>query len=84
MTYNLSIDYEEFMRSYSMISNVSIDKNLFLNLSVKNNIDLAAWCENAYETAWGFVPHAKVKSLLFLNNNDFILIPEEDYQIHLY
>lgn len=42
MTYNLSIDYEEFMRSYSMISNVSIDKNLFLNLSVKNNIDLAA------------------------------------------
>ncbi len=40
-----------------MISNVSIDKNLFLNLSVKNNIDLAAWCENAYETAWGFVPH---------------------------
>ncbi|MBQ7040169.1 MAG: hypothetical protein IJN39_06335, partial [Clostridia bacterium] len=57
MTYNLSIDYEEFMRSYSMISNVSIDKNLFLNLSVKNNIDLAAWCENAYETAWGFVPH---------------------------
>ncbi len=57
MTYNLSIDYEEFMRSYSMISNVSIDKNLFLNLRVKNNIDLAAWCENAYETAWGFVPH---------------------------
>lgn len=56
--YGLSIDYEEFMRSYVVISNVSIDENRFLNLSVKNNIDLARWAENACETQWGYVPHS--------------------------
>lgn len=56
--YGLSIDYEEFMRSYAVISNISIDENRFLNLSVKNNIDLARWSENAYETQWGYVPHS--------------------------
>lgn len=55
--YGLSISYEEFMRSYAVISNVNIDENRFLNLSVKNNIDLARWAENAYETQWGYVPH---------------------------
>lgn len=56
--YGLHIDYSEFMRSYAVISNVSIDENLFVNLSVKNNIDLARWAENAYETQWGYVPHS--------------------------
>ena len=56
--YNLGVNYEEFMRSYAVISNISIDTNLFLNLSVKNNIDLARWAENAYETRWGYVPHS--------------------------
>ena len=55
--YGLSISYEEFMRSYAVISNVSIDDNRFLNLDVKNNIDLTRWAENAYETQWGYVPH---------------------------
>ena len=55
--YGLNISYEEFMRSYSVIANVSIDNNLFLNLDVKNNIDLSVWAENAYETQWGYVPH---------------------------
>lgn len=55
--YGLKISYEEFMRSYSVIANVSIDSSLFLNLDVKNNIDLARWAENAYETQWGYVPH---------------------------
>lgn len=55
--YGLNISYEEFMRSYSVIANVSIDSNLFLNLDVKNNIDLARWAENAYETQWGYVPY---------------------------
>lgn len=56
--YGLSISYEEFMRSYAVISNVSIDENRFLNLEIKNNIDLARWAENAYETQWGYVPHS--------------------------
>lgn len=55
--YGLSISYEEFMRSYSVIANVSIDSSLFLNLDVKNNIDLARWAENAYATQWGYVPY---------------------------
>ncbi len=38
-----------------MIANVSIDSNLFLNLDVKNNIDLARWAKNAYTTQWGYV-----------------------------
>ena len=55
--YGLKISYEEFMRSYSVIANVSIDSSLFLNLDVKNNIDLARWAENAYTTQWGYVPY---------------------------
>ncbi len=56
--YGLGIDYAEFMRSYAVISNVSIDENRFLNSEIKNNIDLARWAENAYETQWGYVPHS--------------------------
>ena len=55
--YGLSISYEEFMRSYSVIVNVSIDPYLFINLDIKNNIDLSVWAENAYKTQWGCVPH---------------------------
>ena len=51
--YGLSISYEEFMRSYSVIVNVSIDPYLFINLDIKNNIDLSVWAENAYKTQWG-------------------------------
>ena len=67
--YGLNISYEEFMRSYSVIANVSIDNNLFLNLDVKNNIDLARWAENAYETQWGYVP-----------NTDGSLLTDEKYK----
>lgn len=55
--YGTNIDYNEFMRSYAVISNVSIDSNLFVNLEIKNNIDFAQWAENAYVTQWGFVPN---------------------------
>ncbi|MDE6103347.1 MAG: hypothetical protein K2F60_02335, partial [Oscillospiraceae bacterium] len=61
--YGLKISYEEFMRSYSVITNVSIDSSLFLNLDVKNNIDLARWAENAYATQWGYVPHLRVTKI---------------------
>ncbi len=33
------------MRSYAVITNVSIDENRFLNLEIMNNIDLARWAE---------------------------------------
>ena len=40
-----------------MIVNVSVNQYLFINLDIKNNIDLSVWAENAYETQWGCVPH---------------------------
>lgn len=55
--YGLNIDYEEFMRSYSVICNISINRYMFANLEIKNNIDLAKWAVNSYETEWGFVPN---------------------------
>lgn len=48
--YGLSIPYDEFMRSYALIRNIHIDRNLFSDTSTKNNIDLAAWAVNAYES----------------------------------
>ena len=45
--YGLSIPYDEFMRSYALIRNIHIDKNLFSDTSTKNNIDLTAWAVNA-------------------------------------
>jgi len=55
--YGLSISYDEFMCSYAVIRNVHIDKNLFSDITTKNNIDLAAWAWNAYESQWGYVPY---------------------------
>lgn len=54
--YGLSIPYDECMRSYAVIRNVHIDKNLFSDTTTKNHIDLAAWAWNAYESQWGYVP----------------------------
>lgn len=55
--YGLSIPYDEFMRSYALIRNIHIDRNLFSDTTTKNNIDLAAWAVNAYESQWGYVPY---------------------------
>ena len=55
--YKVNIGYEEFMRSYSVIANANINKYLFVNLNIKNNIDLAAWARNACDSRWGCVPH---------------------------
>ena len=56
--YKVNIGYEEFMRSYAVISNANINKYLFVNMNIKNNIDLAAWAKNACDTCWGCVPYA--------------------------
>ena len=56
--YKVNIGYEEFMRSYSVITNANINKYLFVNMNIKNNIDLAAWANNSCGTRWGCVPHA--------------------------
>lgn len=58
-TYNLNIRYEDFMRSYTMVMNATINPYLFSNTAAKNASDLAAWVRNAYVSGWGFVSGAR-------------------------
>ena len=55
-TYGLNIDYDEFERTYHFIKHITIDSNLFTNTGTRNAADLAAWCRNAYESEWLYVP----------------------------
>ena len=52
--YRLNIDYEEFMRSYTLIMNTTVNPYLFTNPETKNSADLASWAENAWVSGWGF------------------------------
>ena len=53
-TYGLQISYEDFMRSYALVMNVTINPYLFTNAETKNAADLAAWARNAWVSGWGF------------------------------
>ena len=52
--YGLEINYEDFMRSYVMVMNSTINEYMFTDSELKNSVDLAAWVENAYLSGWGF------------------------------
>lgn len=52
--YGLEIDFDEFMRTYTFVINVTIDPHMFTDSGTKNCADLAAWAENAYLSGWGF------------------------------
>lgn len=52
--YDLEINYEDFMRTYIFVMNVTINPYMFSDESTKNCADLAAWAENAYHSGWGF------------------------------
>ena len=52
--YNLQINFDEYMRSVSLIEHITIDENMFVNVKIKNNIDLTKWVVNAHETGWGY------------------------------
>ncbi len=52
--YGLSIDYNEFMRTYIFVMNATIDPHIFANSATKNAADLAAWAENAYMSEWQY------------------------------
>jgi len=56
-SYNLSIDYNKYMRTITVIKNISIDKNMFSDLKTKNSSDLVVFANNAYQTSWGYIPH---------------------------
>lgn len=52
--YGVSIDYNEFLRSYTWVMNLTIDPYLFDDSSTKNASDLAHWAENAFISGWGY------------------------------
>ena len=52
--YGLSIDYNEFMRTYIFVMNATIDPHIFADSATKNAADLASWAENAYMSEWQY------------------------------
>ena len=52
--YGLEISYEDFMRSYVMVMNATINEYMFTDSDTKNCADMAAWARNAYTSGWGF------------------------------
>lgn len=52
--YGLEINYEDFMRSYVMVMNSTINEYMFTDSDTKNCADMAAWARNAYVSGWGF------------------------------
>jgi len=54
-TYDLDINYDEFMRTYTWVMNSTINEYMFSDESTKNCADLAAWAENAYVSGWGYM-----------------------------
>lgn len=54
-TYDLDINYDEFMRTYTWVMNSTINEYMFSDESTKNCTDLAAWAENAYVSGWGYM-----------------------------
>ncbi len=54
-TYDLEIDYDEFIRTYTWVMNSTINEYMFTDSTTKNCADLAAWAENAYISGWGYM-----------------------------
>ena len=54
-TYGLEIVYEDFIRSYALISHVVINPYMFSDAQTKNSTDLVIWARQAYENGWGYV-----------------------------
>ncbi|MDE5936117.1 MAG: hypothetical protein K2G83_01755 [Ruminococcus sp.] len=52
--YGLKINYEDFMRSYVMVMNSTINEYMFTDSGTKNCTDMVAWARNAYVSGWGF------------------------------
>lgn len=54
-TYGLEIVYEDFRRSYALVSHVVINPYMFTDTQTKNATDLVIWARQAYENGWGYV-----------------------------
>ena len=53
-SYDLEIDYDEFIRTYTWVMNSTINEYMFTDSTTKNCADLAAWAENAFISGWGY------------------------------
>ena len=53
-TYGLEIDYDEFIRTYTLVMNSTLNPYMFNDAGSKNCTDLAAWAENAFISGWGY------------------------------
>jgi hypothetical protein len=53
-SYDLEIDYDEFIRTYTWVMNSTINEYMFTDSTTKNCADLAAWADNAYISGWGY------------------------------
>ena len=54
-SYDLEIDYDEFIRTYTWVMNSTINEYMFTDSTTKNCADLAAWADNAYISGWGYM-----------------------------
>ena len=54
-TYGVNINYNDFMRTYTLVMNKTINQYMFKDSSSKNSADLAAWARNAYVAGWGYM-----------------------------
>ena len=52
--YSIAVGYDEFMRTYVLVMNSTINQYMFSNAGTKNAADLAAWCRNAYISQWRY------------------------------
>jgi hypothetical protein len=50
--YSLAIDYNEYIKTYLLVMNSTINEYMFSDTSEKNAADLAAWCRNAAVSRW--------------------------------
>lgn len=52
--YGIEMDHDDFMRTYTLIMNQTINAYMFTDSTTKNASDLAAWARNAYMSGWAF------------------------------
>ena len=55
--YGLEIDFDSFMRTYTMVMNSTINEYMFTDPEEKNAADLAAWCRNALVSGWRYADY---------------------------
>lgn len=53
-TYGVEIDYEQYLRTYTGLMNLTINPYMFEDETTKTCGDLERWADNAYISGWGY------------------------------